>query len=320
MNLLISPSDDPYRNLATEEYLLKNSDEDFIYLFVNKPCVVVGKHQNVQKEIDSNFIYDNNILVSRRLSGGGAVFHDEGNLNFSFIQSVSFGENISYKNITQSIFTFLKQLAPSITLSERNDFLLDGSKISGSAMHVYKNRVIAHCTLLIDCNLSNLSASLKGNQDRYKDKSIASVRSKVTNLSKAIENISIKSLTTDFSDYIQTENLTVNLISLPEATHYPISNLVTNKYSTQNWIFGYSPKYTYSSTIRYDKNIINYILEVEKGIIERLIIESNNELSQYISLQLKSLEGKYHNIYALKKWLNTPHASSFNQFLLNSLF
>jgi len=137
MNLLISSSTDPYHNLATEEFLLKNSGEDFIYLYVNRPCVVVGKHQNAQKEIDSNFAYNNNILLARRLSGGGAVYHDEGNLNFSFIRSVSFGENISYQSIPQFLFTFLKQLIPSISLSERNDFLLDGNKISGSAMHVY---------------------------------------------------------------------------------------------------------------------------------------------------------------------------------------
>lgn len=319
MNLLISQSSDPFWNLSTEEYLLKNSDEDFIFLYVNKPCVVVGKHQNTQKEINSHFLYDNNILISRRLSGGGAVFHDEGNLNFSFIQSVTFGETISYKNITHPIITFLKQLLPSISLTERNDFLLDGRKISGSAMHVFKNRVMAHCTLLIDCNLSNLSASLKGNPGRYKDKSIASVRSNVTNLSKVIENISVKSLITSFSDHLQREYLNINIVSLPKTSYTLISNLVSNKYSTPKWIFDYSPKYTYTSSILYNKKIIKYSLDVEKGIIERLIIKSNGELNQYISLKLKSLEGKHHNIISLSEWLKTPHFAPLDQLILNSL-
>ena len=320
MNLLISLNSDPFRNLATEEYLLKNSNEDFIFLYVNKPCVVVGKHQNTQKEINSRFIFDNNILVSRRLSGGGAVFHDEGNLNLSFIRSVPLGENISYKNITQPIFTFLKQLVPSILLTDRNDFLLDGSKISGSAMHVYKNRVMAHCTLLIDSNLTNLSASLNAKPDNYKDRSISSIRSKVANLSQAIENINVKYLTTNFSDYIQTEYSNVNIFSLPETSNTPISNLVSDKYSTHEWIFGYSPKYTYSNSITYNKNIINFSLEVEKGIIEKLIIESNGELNQYISLKLKSLEGKHHNIHAISEWMNSLNMTSFDHLLLDSLF
>ena len=106
MNLLISSSQDPYWNLATEEYLLKNSFEDYLFLYINNPCVVVGKHQIAQKEVNAPFILANNILVARRLSGGGAVYHDKGNLNFSFIQSVGISESISYKIITEFIFLF----------------------------------------------------------------------------------------------------------------------------------------------------------------------------------------------------------------------
>ena len=128
MNLLISSSLNPYWNLATEEYLLKNYTEDFIFLYINQPCVVVGKHQNAQKEINSKYINNNNILVARRLSGGGSVYHDEGNLNFSFIQSVTTGENISYQSLTNSVYQFFKILNSDITLSNRNDYLLKGKK------------------------------------------------------------------------------------------------------------------------------------------------------------------------------------------------
>lgn len=320
MNLLISSSQNPYMNLATEEYLLKNSEEDYIFLYVNKPCVVVGKHQITQKEINSRFIYDSKILIARRLSGGGAVYHDEGNLNFSFIRSVAFGENVSYQSITQSIFEYLTQLVPSISLSERNDFLLEGKKISGSAMHVYKNRVMAHCTLLIHCNLTNLSTSLKSHPNRYQDKSIPSVRSKVDNLSSAIENITVNSLRKDFSGYIKHNHLNVKQISLTEDAEKAISLLATGKYSLSTWIFGYSPKYTYTNFFSYENKNIHYRLDIEKGIIEKLIVESTDELNSDIGLKLKSLEGKHHNIFALSEWLNAQDHSSAYRSLLNSLF
>ncbi len=299
---------------------MKYSEEDYIFLYANRPCIVVGKHQNAQKEINSRFSFDNNILVARRLSGGGAVFHDEGNLNFSFIRSVAFGENISYQQITQSIFAFLNELLPSITLSERNDFLMDGNKISGSAMHVFKNRVLAHCTLLIDCNLTNLSASLQGNRNRFKDKSIESVRSKVANLSAKLQNISTEILTIDFTSYLKNKDLNISLIFLSEEDNIKISNLVAVKYSTPEWIFGYSPKYTYTHSFNFDKKIIHYTIHIEKGIIEKVSIESKDELTPDIKLQLNSLTGKHHNIHALSEWLNAPGCTPFDQSLLDSLF
>jgi len=299
---------------------MKYCEEDYIFLYANRPCIVVGKHQNTQKEINSRFVFDNNILVARRLSGGGAVFHDEGNLNFSFIRSVAFGENISYQQITQSIFTFLKEILPSIYLSERNDFLMDGNKISGSAMHVYKNRVLAHCTLLIDCNLANLSASLQGNRNRYKDKSIESVRSKVANISKYLQNINTEILTTDFTSYLKNIDLKFGLISLSEEDNVTISNLVATKYSTPEWIFGYSPKYTYTHFLTFDKKLIHYTIHVEKGKIEQVSFESKDELTPDIELQLNLLTGKYHNMYSLSKWLNAPGCSTFDQSLMDSLF
>jgi lipoate-protein ligase A len=320
MNLLISSSQDPYWNLATEEYLLKNSSEDYLFLYVNKPCVVVGKHQIAQKEINAPFILANNILIVRRLSGGGAVYHDEGNLNFSYIQSVAISESISYKKITESIFTFLKQLVPELSISERNDFILEGKKISGSAMHVYKNRVLAHGTLLIDCNITNLSLSLKANLDRFTDKSIASKKSSVMNLCEVAKKINIDYILVNLQNFFVQENSKINSCTLPESSIVPISNLVQTKYATEEWIFGYSPKYIYHHHVVLNNSEISYKFEVVKGIIEGVSIKSEDSIAENILLEIKLLQGQKHNIYSLRDKLASKKSPIFERHLYASLF
>ncbi|MCX6222029.1 MAG: lipoate--protein ligase [Bacteroidia bacterium] len=320
MNLLISSSHDPYWNLATEEYLLKNSSEDFLFFYINNPCVVVGKHQIAQKEVNAPFILANNILVARRLSGGGAVYHDKGNLNFSYIQSVAISESISYKIITESIFNFLKQLVPELSLSIRNDFLLKGKKISGSAMHVYKDRVLAHGTLLIDCNLRNLALSLKANPDRYSDRSIASKRSSVMNLSEVSAKINIDYILANLPNFTGEVNKKINASNLPESAITPILDLVKTKYSTEEWIFGYSPKYVYQHRVSFNNSEISYRLEVVKGIIEEVSIESENLIAENILLKIKLLQGQKHNIYSLQDKLTSKKSPIFNRNLYASLF
>jgi len=319
MNLLISNNIDPYYNLATEEYLLKDSQEDYIFLYVNRPCVVVGKHQITQKEINSNFIYANNISVARRLSGGGTVYHDEGNLNFSYIQAIPPNGSISYQTITQSIFEYLKTKIPTLELSERNDFMLQGKKISGSAMHVYKNRLIAHGTLLIDCNLSNLSLSLKANQERFKDKSISSRKSMVMNASEVSNILYIKTLINEFTHFIS-ETLPVSLSSLSMVALEKIEELALTKYSTESWIFGYSPKYTYTNSFVYRKRKIQYTLIVVKALIQDVIVEQPDNLSKSNKLKINALVGKQHNIFSFKKSVLEQKMNSFDMLLLESLF
>ncbi len=320
MNLLISSSHDPYWNLATEEYLLKNSSEDYLFLYINNPCVVVGKHQITQKEVNAPFILANNILVARRLSGGGAVYHDKGNLNFSYIQSLAISESISYKIITESIFRFLKQLVPELSMSERNDFLLKGKKISGSAMHVYKDRVLAHGTLLVDCNLENLSLSLKANSDRYSDKSIASKRSSVMNLSEASAKINIDYILANLPNFVGDKNQKIKACTLPESAITPIFDLVNTKYSNEEWIFGYSPKYVYQHHVVSSNSEISYRLEVVKGIITEVSIESEDPITENILLEIKLLQGQMHNMYSLRDKLFSTRSSIFDRNLYTSLF
>jgi lipoate---protein ligase len=320
MNLLISLFSNVYQNLATEEFLLKNSLEDFLFLYVNKPCVVVGKHQIAQKEINSKFTFDNNILIARRLSGGGAVYHDEGNLNFSFIQTTRTNENLSYKNIISPIFSFLLQIGINVTMSERNDLTVDGKKISGSAMHLFKNRVLAHGTLLIDSNIENISGSLNGNSQKYADKSIASRRSKVANLSQFNQSIEIDYFRNSVSDYLtKVQGYTLSN-PLPQTSLNMITELAGKKYATTEWIYGYSPKYSYHTTLTIDRKVIPISLEVEKGVIEAIIVDSKHELKANIQLKLNELKGLYHNYSSMNSLFVEGSDSEISQKFFTAFF
>jgi lipoate-protein ligase A len=320
MNLLISSYSDPYINLATEEFLLKNCTENFLFLYVNQPSVVVGKHQIAQKEINAKYTFDNNIKIARRLSGGGAVYHDHGNLNFSFVQSVLPNETISYKSIVIPIFQFLLRTGTELVMSDRNDIMAKGKKISGSAMHIFKNRVLAHGTLLINSNLANLSRSLNGKPEKYTDKSIQSRRAKVTNLKEVNHSIKMDSLLRSLKvylikgcGYIQSSILTDSSINM-------ITELAVNKYSTIDWIYGYSPKYTFSSAITLNGEKIQFSIEVEKGIIEKINIESMDKKNSDIILIMNNLVGLQHNYSSLKIASGIKFDKQYFPAILEALF
>lgn len=321
MNLFVSPSANPYWNLATEEYLLKNSGEDFIFLYVNQPCVVVGKHQNTLKEIDSHFTEKYNILISRRLSGGGAVYHDQGNLNFSFIQTLPFGENISYPRITHPIFDYLQtEVAPTLILNERNDFMLDENKISGSAMHVYKNRVLAHGTLLIDCDLKQLSASLQGKPDHYSDKAIASKRAKVKNLSSSANPLTTQKVINGFTSYLHKRIGLLKNLELDNLALEKIQILTSEKFGNPDWIYGYSPKYQFSNSIHIEGTIIPFDLAIAKGVIENVRINVKLEVEPPIIHELNTLIGKKHNLKYLLNWNNSSPGFQINPIIIDAIF
>jgi len=320
MNLLLSTSTDPYWNLATEEYLLKNSRENFIFIYRNQPCVVVGKHQNTLKEINTSYILKNKILVARRLSGGGAVYHDEENINFSFIQTISPGENLSYKAIIDPVTKFLKQLFPEIIFSDRNDLILHGKKISGSAMHVFKDRVLAHGTLLVNCNLTHLTESLHGHTHRYTDRAISSKRAEIMNLSELDKMLTADTLFTKMKDFFESSIGFDKLFAISDTMSLRIHELVILKYNTEDWIFGYSPKYSYQNSFAYGKKIIDYTLEVEKGIIKCININSKDELTPAINHILSELVGEKHNSVQLTSFIISPETDSFEIQLLTSLF
>ena len=184
MLCLISQQNDPYFNLAAEEHFLKSTDDELFILYINNPAIVAGKHQNLSGEINAAWAREHKITLARRISGGGTVYQDQGNLNFSFISNCPNLEEISYKRFTNPIMLALKSLGINAEYSGRNDLLIGAGKISGNAMHIYKKRVLCHGTLLFNSELNNLSSALKNKPESYIDKSIKSIPSRVVNISQ----------------------------------------------------------------------------------------------------------------------------------------
>src|ERR1035437_64279 len=275
--LCIAPKiTDPYFNIASEEYLLKNFSDDIFLLYCNEPSVIVGKHQNTFAEINYWFVKEKGIKVVRRLSGGGTVYHDAGNLNFCFIRNGQIGSLVDFQKFTQPIVEMLQAMGIPAERSGRNDLTINGHKISGNAEHVYKNRTLHHGTLLISAYLENLKGALKNNAENYHDKAIKSVRSKVTNLREYLpKDFTIELFHKRLIDHI--------LATFPDIQPYvfsatdlkSIQELIDQKYSTWEWNFGYSPKFTFKNSGKINNDLIDIEINIDKGFIQSLSVELN---------------------------------------------
>ena len=303
-------NNDPYFNLASEEYFLKNYQEDFFILWRSRPCVVVGKHQNALAEINHEFVQTNQIPVARRLSGGGTVFHDPGNVNFTFIRNVEKVSEVNFKVFTRPVLETLKKLGVDAYTTGRNDLLTDGKKISGNAEHVHKNRVLHHGTLLFDSRLDALKGALNVDLSRFEDKAVQSNRSEVTNIADYLSNqISVQ----DFTNFLFSETC----LKFPEILIYEpsakdleaIGKLSEEKYKTWDWIFGYSPRYRFTNKLKTKNGNILIGIQIEKGLM--VDVKISGTISPELGRKLaETLVGSRHElndiearIYLLKSCL-----------------
>lgn len=276
MLILAPETTDPYTNLATEEYLLKNTSSDIFMLWRSQPSIIVGKHQNAMAEINYFFVRENGIPVIRRLSGGGTVYHDLGNLNYTFIVNGAEGNLVNFRRYTQPIIDVLRGLGVDARFEGKNDLRVNGKKISGNAEHVYKNRVLHHGTLLVGSNLENLSMALKSPTNRYSDRAVQSIRSVVANLNDFLDRgVTTNDMANRILDYLA--------LLFPESARYELSDseqegiglLAKSKYSTWEWNFGYSPAYVMQNTIDTRMGVLRLEISVEMGVIRRLRITNN---------------------------------------------
>ncbi|MBQ2242900.1 MAG: lipoate--protein ligase [Bacteroidales bacterium] len=266
MRCIADKGHDPYFNLAAEEYLLKGCSEPIFRLWRNSPSIIIGKNQNAAAEINAQFVHEHNIPVVRRLTGGGAVFHDLGNINFSFIDTRVDGEDTSamFARFTAPIIAALRKLGVEAYLEGRNDLLIDGRKFSGNAICVHRDRVLQHGTLLFSASIADLSGALNARPEKFVGKSVQSNRSRVTNISEHLpQAMGIE----EFMDFIYRE------VGAGQASDYTseevaaIEKLRDEKYATAGWNWGTSPKYTYSNIVKLPSGLVEIFLNVEKGII-----------------------------------------------------
>lgn len=305
MKIISSPSTDPYFNIAAEEFMFKNIQENILFLYVNKPCIIFGKHQNPMAEINPEIVEKNKITLVRRLSGGGTVYHDEGNINFCFIQNVPEGNLVDFKRYTLPFIGLLENMGVKAELGIKNDLKIDGKKISGNAEHIWKKKVLHHGTLLFDSNLEMLHAVLSENDNNYESKAVKSNRSETTNIINYLpEKININSFKQRIIDFFLEKFDNSQILSFSKNDISEINTLVEQKYSTWEWTFGYSPKYCFKSKIKHQNIIYDILLNVEKGEVINIDFP-NHKPSIPATKEIKnSFLGKKHNEVHAKLSIN----------------
>lgn len=272
MKFIENNSIDPHYNLAFEEYIFKKlkSNEDFVLLWRNGPSIIVGKNQNTVEEINMEFVKENNINVVRRVTGGGAVYHDLGNLNFSFITNADNNEKIDFKTYNIPIIKALEKIGVICELSGRNDLVIDSKKFSGIAQSITKGRVLNHGTLLFDSKLDTLSKALNVKRDKIESKGVKSVASRVTNIKPYVKDdidvLEFKQvLLKNIFEYF---NQPVEVYELSEEDKENIQKMVDEQYGTWEWNYGRSPKFNYKGYNRFEGGCVETRLQVDNGLIE----------------------------------------------------
>lgn len=262
---------DPRINLAIEEFAVKNLDinETYLLFYINGPSIIIGKNQNTIEEINTKYVEENGIHVVRRLSGGGAVYHDLGNLNFSFITKDDGNSFHNFRKFTEPVVSALHKLGVNAELSGRNDITVDGRKISGNAQFSTKGRMFSHGTLMFNSDVDSVVSALNVKMEKIQSKGIKSVRSRVANISEF--------LTTEMSVEEFREMLLRNIFDtdgevpeykLTEEDWIQIEKISDEHYRNWDWNYGKSPKFNLQRSHRFPVGQIDIRLDVDKGIIE----------------------------------------------------
>ncbi|MED3786359.1 lipoate--protein ligase [Peribacillus frigoritolerans] len=262
---------DPRINLAIEEYALKhlNIDETYLLFYINRPSIIIGRNQNTIEEINSDYVDEKGITVVRRLSGGGAVYHDLGNLNFSFITKDDGDSFHNFKKFTQPVVESLEKLGIHAELSGRNDILAEGKKISGNAMFSTKGRMFSHGTLLFQSEMDHIVSALKVKKDKIESKGIKSIRSRVGNIADFLkEPMSVEEFRSFLLQNIFKDTGKVTEYVLTETDWEKIHEISEDRYQNWEWNYGKSPKFNLQNSHRFPVGSVDIRLEVNRGIIE----------------------------------------------------
>ena len=263
---------DPRINLAIEEYILKNMDvekDPFLLFYINEPSIIIGKNQNTAEEINTEYVDSKGIHVVRRLSGGGAVYHDHGNLNYSFI-TVDDGESFrNFRKFTEPVVKALNGLGVNAELSGRNDLMAEGRKVSGNAQFSTRGRMYSHGTLMFDTDVDEVVAALKVSKEKIESKGIKSIRSRVANISEFLkEPMPITEFRSAILNSIFEGEENVKLWELTDKDWEGIHEISRERYGNWDWNYGKSPKFNVKHSHRFPVGGIDVRLQVENGLVE----------------------------------------------------
>ncbi|MCK1207879.1 lipoate--protein ligase [Streptococcus uberis] len=275
MKYIVNKSNNPAYNIALEAYAFREllSEDEIFILWINEPAIIIGKHQNTIQEINKEYIDAHGIHVARRLSGGGAVYHDLNNLNYTIISNKSEEGAFDFKTFSQPVIETLADLGVKAEFTGRNDLEINGKKFCGNAQAYYKGRMMHHGCLLFDVDMTVLGDALKVSKDKIESKGIKSVRARVTNI---IDELPEKITVNEFSDKI----LAKMKETYPDMTEYVLSEdelakiqkSADEQFGNWDWVYGKAPEYTIERNVRYPAGKINTFANVEKSIIKNIKI------------------------------------------------
>lgn len=306
MRIFFQPTTDPAFNLAVEEYLLYHTPDDCLMLWRNDKSIIVGKNQNTAAEINRAFVTQHHIPVIRRLTGGGAVFHDLGNLNYTFIRRGARDSFNDFAAFSQPVVEALQSLGVPAALSGRNDLLVDGKKFSGNAQVAYGDSVLHHGTLLFSADMDMLSQALNVHPLKVKSKGVASVRSRVTNLSA-------------YTDCTALEFAELLLSRFPEGVRQPLTEeeiaaveqIKQERYDTWEWNYGTRLPYSIQNTAYLSAGLITAEVEVADNRIAALRLSGDFFGQKDVAELEKKLQGTLYQEDALRDLLDTLMLSDY---------
>ncbi len=304
MKYLKLKTTDPYLNLAIEEYLFRNFKDDIFILWQNDKTVVIGKNQNARAEVDDNVLKDKKIKIARRITGGGAVYHDMGNVNYTFI-SGGRDNGTDFKYFTEPIISALSELGVEAELSGRNDILVDGKKISGNAQYSFGGRVLHHGTLLFDSELSVLSSVLNVDEDKIKSKALKSTRSRVANIRTFLQyDVSTEEFIKVIEEYV------IQRFS-PELIDVPNNKIIRDLYernSSKEWLYPdteFLSSYNIHRRRRFDFGIVSLYIELSADVLKSVKISGDFfEITDISELENKLIGYKLHDLERIISYID----------------
>lgn len=265
-------------NIALETYLVENRlvDEPILLFYINDPSIIVGRNQNTIEEVNQAYVEEKGIRVVRRMSGGGAVYHDRGNFSFCFIKDDD-GSFRDFASFTQPVIQALHKMgAKGAELKGRNDLLIDDKKFSGNAMYAKNGRMTAHGTILFDADLDEVTKALKPRKEKFESKGIKSVRSRVTNIKPYVSPEYQKLTTEEFRDLLLLEIFGVKSrdqvkeLKLTEADWAKVREIQAERFGNWDWNYGQSPAFAIQMSQKFPFGFVDFRFNVEQGVIKEV--------------------------------------------------